>query len=151
MQVFKDIRYILLAVVTFVIVYFLFELFTYKDLIIGNYGFNYYIVQITTQIIISFLFAVFLTLSAYKFIQFSNYSVKEGSTSFIATFFGILAAGCPACSITLASYIGVASLLTLFPYGGLELKVIAIPMLLYANYSVSSNLMSCKMPKKHKI
>lgn len=148
LQVFKDKRYVIFFFVVFGVLYYLFELFTYKELILGNYGLVYYSVHVVSQIVISFLFSLFLTLSIYKYVAFSTYSAKEGSTSVIATFVGILAAGCPACSITLASYIGLAGLLSLFPYDGLELKVIAIPMLVYANYSVLKNLNSCKVSLK---
>lgn len=149
-EVFSNIRYLIFSLAVFGIVYYLFELFTYKDLIIGNYGLNYYLISVFSQFLISVLFSLFLTLSMYKYITFSTYSPKEGSTSFFATFVGILAAGCPACSITIASYIGLAGLLALLPYDGLELKIIAIPMLIYANYSVSKNLMSCNISLKSK-
>lgn len=147
-DVFKDKRYLIFSFVVFASIYYLFELFTYKELIIGNYGFTYYVVHVVSQFLIALLFSLFLTLSIYKYVAFSTYSAKEGSTSFIATFMGILAAGCPACSITLASYIGLAGLLSIFPYDGLELKLVAIPMLFYANYSVASNISSCKISLK---
>ena len=149
-DVFKDKRYLVFFIFVCGGIYYLFDLFTYKQLIIGNYGEIYYFSHLISQIIISLLFALFLTMSVYKFIAFSSYSAKDGSTSFFATFVGILAAGCPACSITFASYIGLAGLLSLFPYDGLELKIIAIPLLGYANYSLSKSLYTCKISKRQK-
>lgn len=149
-QVLKDKRYLLFFVFVFSVIYYFFEIFTYKELIIGNYGIKYYLIQVLSQALISLLFSLFLTLSVYKYVVFSTYSPKEGTTSFFATFIGILAAGCPACSITLASYIGLAGLIALLPYDGLEIKLLAIPMLVYANYSVSKNLTSCKLSKRVK-
>ncbi len=145
--VFSRNSYLLLAIFLFVILYTTFSFITNEELLLGNYGIIYYCIHRISEFLISALFAIFMPLSIYKYLTFSSFNLKENSTSTIGAFFGIIAAGCPACSITLASYIGLASLLTLFPYDGLELKVISVPLLIYANYSLLSTLHECKLKR----
>ena len=122
-----------------------FNLLTDDLLIKGNLGLSYYYINLISQFLISILFSSFLTFFIYKYFKFSTFDVKNSSTSFIGTFFGILVAGCPACSLTVASYIGLASLVSFLPFFGLELKLISIIMLIYANYSTINSLNTCQL------
>ena len=81
--------------------------------------------------------------------MFNLVSFKENLSSGSGTFLGLLVAGCPACSITLASYLGLGSLISFLPWYGLELKIIAIFLLIYANISLLKNLKVCEIKKKY--
>lgn len=145
LEVFSNWKYSLFAVFIFIVMESIFNYLTDYDLVFGNLGSNFYYSEIGLQIIISLLFALFVTISVYKYVMFSNFSMKSNASSGIGTFFGILVAGCPACSITLASYIGLAGVISLLPWYGLELKIIAIPLLLYAIYSLLISLKVCNI------
>ncbi len=147
-EVFSKPKYLATGLLTTLIIGTIFFYFTNPEVILGNYSTTFYYAQISLQIIISILFGIFLPISIYKYTKFSSYSHKENTTSAIATILGILVAGCPACSITLASYIGLAGIVSLLPYDGLELKILATPMLLFANYSILKDLNTCKLKKK---
>ena len=147
-EVLRDRRYLILFIVLFLLLELLFAYFTDNALIEGNFGTAYLYLELILQNIISVLFALFITLSAYKFFMFSNISIKGNTSGTVGGLLGVLVAGCPACSITIASYIGIAGILSLFPYGGVELKVISVPLLLYANYSLLRDLKVCKVKKK---
>jgi len=124
--------------------------FTNKDLIIWNLWYNFYIVEIVLSISISLLFALFMWASLYKMFFFSQIdwrNITKNVWWFIWWFLWILVSWCPACSITIASYIWLASLISLLPYYGLELKIISVIMLIYVNYSIIKNLEVCKMKK----
>ncbi len=135
-------------IVTSLLVGYIFSLFTNIDLIFGNFGVHYLWAQIVTQTLITLLFGLFVPISIYKIIVFNSFSIKENLSSGGGTFLGLLVAGCPACSITLASYLGLISIVSFLPWYGLELKLIAIPLLLYSNYSLLKNLKTCKIKKR---
>lgn len=147
-KVFSDWRYILLSFSIMLIFGSIFYIFSNMDMTIGNLGLTYFIIEVTTQVLITILFAIFVPVSIYKIILFSDYSVKESSTSVVGAMVGVAVAGCPACSITLASYIGLAGVFSVFPFYGLELKVITVPILFWTNWSVLKKLNTCSMGRK---
>ena len=135
---------IIFILVTLIVGYF-FAYFTDMDMISGNFGHSYMWFQIIAQTIISILFGLFVPISIHKIVVFNSFSLKENLSSGGGTFLGLLVAGCPACSITLASYLGLASIVSFLPWYGLELKILAVPLLLYANISILKNLKVCKV------
>ena len=132
-------------VITTLVIGSIFVYFTNFELIAGNFGHTYLWWQIIMQLLITILFGLFVPISLYKFLEFNSFSVKENVSSGSGAFLGLLVAGCPACSITLASYLGLSSLVTLLPWYGLELKILAVPLLIYANISLLKNLKICKI------
>lgn len=118
--------------------------FTNKHLVIWNLWLTFYRTEIILTVIITILFWLFLWATLYK-IQF--FSIKKSWVWFIWWILWVIVSGCPACSITLASYIGLAWIISILPYHWLELKVLAIFFLLYANYSTLKNLEVCKVKK----
>lgn len=149
-EVFTKWKYLILTLFTFVFIFFLFFYFSDYQTVQGNYGSLHAYLLIGSQAIISFLFSLFLSLSVYKFITFSAYSPTEQSTSTIGSFLGVLVTGCTSCSITLASYLGLASLISLLPFGGLELNFLSIILLLLGTFFTLKNLKVCKFKIKKK-
>jgi len=144
-KVFSDWKYSVFGVMIFLVFGLIFFMNSNYQLTIGNMGMWFFVIQTITQSLITILFALFIPISLYKFILFSDLSVMENTGSFLGGFFAVIVAGCPACSITLASYIGLAGILSIFPFYGLELKVLTVPILMWANYSILRNLSVCKM------
>lgn len=149
-EVFSNWKYSLLGLIALFVMGFPFYYFTNLELLQGNFGNLYMWTQIILQSIITILFAIFLPVSVYKYVKFSSFSLKENTTSGFGAFIGVLVAGCPACSITLASYLGLAGLISYLPWYGLELKIIAVPLLLYANTVLLKNMNKCKLKIKKK-
>ena len=89
------------------------------------------------------LIPLFFGLSGYKIWYFSHIgnSTTGGITGSILS---LLVTGCPACSITLASYIGLGGILSVFPYFGYEVRVIWLGVLIYAIYQVYNSLETCE-------
>lgn len=121
--------------------------FTHPTQIIWNLGYNFYLTQIVIDIIIATLFGIFLAATVYKIMYFRQFSFGQNTTGLVWWFFGVIVSGCPLCSITLASYLGIASLLSFFPYGWIELKFISLFLLIYAVYATVINLEVCKLKK----
>jgi len=80
---------------------------------------------------LALLFGIFLAITLYKYKRFDT--VKT-TTWFLWGFLGVLVSGCPSCSITFATYLGLSAILTVLPFSGLELKVIGIIILLFVIY-----------------
>jgi len=113
-----------------------------SQLIIGNLWYRFYLFEIILTSSIVILFGIFMGASFYKIHYFQASSSWAGA---IGGFLWILVAGCPACSITIASYIGLAGIISIFPFYGLELKVISVFLLIYANFSILRQLELCKI------
>ncbi len=118
--------------------------FAEKELIIWNLWYNFYMLEISLTVIISLLFGLFIAATLYKIEYFS---IKKSGIWVFGGFIGALVSGCPACSITLASYLWLAGFMSLFPYSWIELKVLSVCILLYANYSTIKNLEVCTLKK----
>jgi len=116
--------------------------FTESLQIIGNLGETFYYTEITLSIAISILFWLFLASSFHKFRYFG---AKNTWIWWIGAFLWVIVSWCPACSITLASYIWLASIISILPFYWLELKFLSVFMLIYANYSIIKNLEVCKV------
>jgi hypothetical protein len=143
--VFTNYKFLLLFLVLFSSLFFLFELLTDDALIKGNLGLIYFHINFMLQILISLLFASFFTFFMYKYIIFSTFDKKNSATSFVGTIFGVLVGGCAACSLTVASYLGLGSVIAFFPYHGIELKVFGFLMLIYANFMSIRDLQICRL------
>ena len=123
--------------------WFLWRYFTNLDLAVGNMWTWFAYTEIVTYIIFMLFFSVFISASVYKRRYFSNFNIKTSSAWSIWGIFGVLVAGCPACSITLASYLWLASLISLLPYKWLELKILWIILLGYACRNIIKDIDTC--------
>ncbi|MDP4038958.1 MAG: hypothetical protein Q8P57_00025 [Candidatus Pacearchaeota archaeon] len=170
-KIFKNKRYIVLSLSVAILFYllnavisdifsiksfysnykFLFALkLTYLDIL----GFHNRILthSFVSLIIISILFGILVSLLTYK--TSKNLSERKNKSGFIASagiFLGVLAPGCITCGVGLASLLGLGAFLTFLPYEGLELSLLSIILLLFANYKVSKTLLnnnSCKIKQK---
>ena len=96
-------------------------------------------------LIISVLIGMLFSLIFYKtYVVKINGNKKLGFFAGIGLFLSALAPGCAACGIGLASALGLsAAVLTIFPFEGLEISILAIGILIYAIYKVSNS--SCKV------
>ena len=149
-EVLRRPRYFLSFLILFFLIFSIFRYFTNEALIVANLGKTYYNIEMISLLFIALLSSSFIVLSTYKINYFKKFSKKDASVGGLGAFLGILVVGCPACSITLASYIGLAGIFTAMPFFGLEMKLISIPLLLYANYSVLNSLKTCKIESKKK-
>lgn len=126
----------------------LWRYFTNLDLAIGNMWAWFAYTEVAMYSIFVLLFSLFISASVYKRRYFGSFNIKTSGTWSIWGIFGVLVAGCPACSITLASYLGLASLISLLPYKGLELKILWIILLGYACRHIILTLDTCEI-KNH--
>ena len=96
-------------------------------------------------IIISMLLGLLFSLISYKTNTLKKANNKSlGFISSIGVILGVLAPGCAACGIGLASSLGISAVfLSLLPLKGLELSIFSIVLLMIAIFKISSD--SCKV------
>lgn len=150
-EVFSDWKYSFLGFISLIVIGSFFYYFTALDIMIGNLGVVYTSFNVALQIAIALLFGLTIPLIFYKF-NFARKMTrkgalgsKEGSAGLLGGFLGVLVAGCPACGITLASFIGLGSAVSVLPLYGLELKIVGLGMLIYSTYSLSDTLKTCSI------
>jgi len=113
----------------------------------GNLGATYMWMEIVLHLLLSILFGIFIMTHIYKY-RVSWVNIKNKTTWLFWMLLGIIVTGCPACSVTLAAYLGLAWLIASLPFHGIEVKVVGIILLAWAQYMAVKDLMVCKMKKK---
>jgi hypothetical protein len=96
--------------------------FTDLQFIQNTLGPGWVIYEVIVGIVLT---AIVMGLSAYK-LRYFKQSNSTPSTLFgsAGAFLSFCVAGCPSCSITLASYVGLSGVLSIFPYFGSELRLV---------------------------
>ena len=100
--------------------------------IIGNMGPEYGAFEFSLLVVVALLFGINITLLIDRISQSQRASKASVGTISVASILGILFSGCTACGLTLASYVGLGSFATLLPWGGNEIKLLSILLLLYS-------------------
>ena len=101
------------------------------------------------------LFPLLLTGIVYRSIIFGTREWGARSSGFLGLIgwvFSLFITWASCCGITLISVLGMTSVigfLEIFPYHGIELKILGILMLFYAVYDLYSHLEVCKTSRKH--
>jgi hypothetical protein len=113
------------------------------QLVLGNFGIVFAWAEIILYVLTTVLFAVFVMAQTYKIRYFGRGQKRKTTGWYLGWIIGIVTVGCPACSITIASFIGLSWLIALLPFEWLELKVLAIVLLLRANYMLYRDLTVC--------
>ena len=132
-----------IGVWTALFLWFLIEYFSDRALIAGNFGTTYATINLIFDIINIILIWLFVASFSYKRRLFGT-SIKNNQSGWFGSITSVLVSGCPACSITLASYLWLASFFALLPYNGLELKIVGTLVLIWSAYSNIKDLTSCK-------
>jgi len=113
------------------------------ELVLGNLWLAFAWTEVILYTSITLLFALFVMAQTYKIRYFCVAEKKKTVGGFIGWLIGMVTVGCPACSITIASFIGLSWLIALLPFDWLELKVIAVCLLVRSNYTILRDLTVC--------
>lgn len=105
-------------------------------------------IELVLFVVFLVLFWLFIAISVYKAQYFWTGNTKELGLWSIWSALWMLVMWCPACSITLASYIWLASIISLLPYKWLELKVLWVFTLVYVIYSSLKTLHTCSIEQR---
>lgn len=130
-------------------VWIIMEYYTDRALIVWNYGkayanFVWFIDVFNTILLWGFIASSIWKWTAFAKPQKTDHKGRRGWV------FSILVSGCPTCTITLASYLWLASIITLLPYNWLELKILWTLLLCRSLYKNIKTLTVCELPAKKK-
>ncbi|MDE1728103.1 MAG: hypothetical protein KGI02_03310 [Thaumarchaeota archaeon] len=102
----------------------------------------------TSIIVISILSGITISMIIYQLRVTGSFGGKKNFASFGGIFGGAFSSACSACSTTLASILGAAGGLAIFPLKGLEFSLPSIGILVASMYFISKGLMKsgkCKI------
>ncbi len=92
-------------------------------------------------VILSLMFGMLFSLISYKTKMIKSVSGKVGILVTLGIFLGILAPGCPACSVGILSVMGIgATALSFLPFGGLSILIISIGIMSFSVYKISKDI-----------
>ena len=101
--------------------------------------------HLALYLVFCFLFGVFVAATTFKIIYFSSYEKKHTAVGAFWWFLWILVAWCPACALSLASYMWLASVVALLPRHGLELKIVWVILVGYATWKALVTMEVCSL------
>ena len=108
--------------------------------------------SIISLILVSILFGILFSLITYKTKMIKSVSGKTGVFATTGIFLGILAPGCVSCGVGLLSLFGIsAAALTLLPFDGLELSILAILILGFSSFKITKDInkgIVCKIDER---
>lgn len=128
---------------TFVLSVLIWRYFIDLDLTIGNMGHTIAYTEVFLYMLFAVLFSLFVAVSVYKYRYFKKLQTKQMSAGSLGWLAWLLVAGCPACSITLASRLWLSTVIWFLPFDGMELKLIAILILGYTLFVLLRDLEVC--------
>jgi len=137
----KQRKYLAISIITFAAFLGIINYFNDIEQQVGNLGHFAYL-QLGTDVVIAALFAIFIGLFVFQYDTSRKLNEKKG---LVGGSLGVLFFGCAACNITLAGYLGLAGFLSVFPWYGYELKIVALGILLISIARLSKLTCSAKL------
>ncbi|NCN98730.1 hypothetical protein COU62_02390 [Candidatus Pacearchaeota archaeon CG10_big_fil_rev_8_21_14_0_10_35_219] len=94
----------------------------------------------------SLLIGILISLITFKIKNAKHKSKKTGVLSSVGIFIALLAPGCAACGIGLIAVLGIGGIfISLLPFKGLEISVLAIIIIGFAIFKISKDLTICEV------
>lgn len=145
LRVIKDYRGTIVAMIFVILFAWIQHILTNVAAIRGNYGeLNLIVRQILDVSVLVLLFSL-IKLFVYKYMHIGGGWSGMGLWGSILS---LIVTGCPACSIWLASYLGLSAFISWLPYDGIELKVLSVLLMWYAVYDMWKKLDICEIKRK---
>lgn len=138
------ITFILVSLVAFITFYYLTFYYTTPNALQSMEGSFYFYFTFISNFIISVLFGMNVSILLQKF-RMKAKVLKESSLSGSSVLAGAFASGCPVCGSLLLPLIGISSGLAAFPFRGLELKALALALMLISTYFVLKSNNKCDL------
>lgn len=113
--------------------------FTNFEIMLGNLGIAHTITYLLLNVLVALLFGIYLALLTSSLQLKKSFSLKKSGIGAIGTGSSVLVTGCVSCSVTLASYLGLASVLTALPFYGLEFNAAGALLLSYSVKKLSDD------------
>ena len=103
--------------------------------------------QLWSHRVLSILFWIFVAATVYKIRRTNQRSTTKTSSGLFWWLFSAIVIWCPACSISIASYLWLGTLLVNMPWFWVELKLLWLIVLARATWTTLRDLYVCKIQK----
>lgn len=145
--VFHDDIAVSIWALTFWIILYLWLEFNDFDNMIGNLWAVISYAQIISHVLLALFFWLFIAATIYKIRYMNQFHSSSTSSGIIGGLLSAVVIWCPACSIGLASYLGLSTFLVSLPRFGLEIKLLGLIIVIWVSYYTLKNLFVCKVKK----
>ncbi len=157
-RVYSNTKYFYFTIISSIIFFLIFYKLTLVNvansdlkIFIMMQGANYSFFTFLSFWIIAILFSVYISIAIYRFNLIKSSGKKKG---FLANFFGftgfsagVFGAGCPTCGSIVFALFGAPLALMYFPFGGAELRVLSMIILLISIYILSRSSIKCDVKR----
>ncbi|MCF6344052.1 MAG: hypothetical protein L3J15_05155 [Devosiaceae bacterium] len=151
-KTFSDFIYIIIAIslaLNFLVLDYV--IFTQSTTFIIFFSQNaplYIWLSISLSIMIAILFGIAMSMLIFVLKQKMHGAGSAAGGGFFGAGFGAIASGCPVCGAWLLPLFGIAGSLAAFPFQGLEIKALAILLLLYSIHSSAKSVLGLCSTKR---
>lgn len=111
---------------------------------IGVFGFS---LTILVSLLTAFLFTLLLFRAT---VTKSGMNKKLSFWGYLGLFFGFFVSGCPTCGLGLLAIFGLGASVLALPFGGKEISVIAIIVLVWIINAISNKILFCEVAEVKK-
>ncbi len=139
---------LLVSIAVFIALYYLTFYFTTPKALRSMEGSFYLYFTFISNIIISILFGLNTVILVQRF-RMKTKIAKESTLSGSGAIAGAFASGCPVCGSLLLPLIGISGGLTILPFRGLELKALAMSLMLVSTYFILKGNNKCDSCETH--
>ena len=136
------ILFAIISAATFMAFYYLTFYFTTLSALRRMEGSFYLYFTFASNFIISILFGLNVSILVQR-IRMKAKIAKESSLSGSGVLVGAFASGCPVCGSLLLPLVGVSGGLAVLPFRGLELKALAVSLMIISTYFVLKSNNKC--------
>ena len=140
----------IISAATFISLYYLTFYYTTPKALRSTEGPFYLYFTFISNIIISILFGLNASILVQR-IRMKAKIAKESSLSGSGVLAGAFASGCPVCGSLLLPLIGVSGGLAAFPFRGLELKALAVSLMIVSTYFLLKSNNKCDLCEDVKV
>ncbi|MBI3026990.1 hypothetical protein HYY70_02660 [Candidatus Woesearchaeota archaeon] len=133
---------LLVSIAVFIALYYLTFYFTTPRALRSMEGSFYLYFTFVSNIIITILFGLNVSILVHR-LRMKTKIAKESSLSGSGVLAGAFASGCPVCGSLLLPLIGISGGLAAFPFRGLELKALAMSLMILSTYFVLKGNNKC--------
>lgn len=103
-------------------------------------------VSLVSTLILSVLTGILLSVLLFR-ADMARMGIKKklSPLDYLGVFFGIMVPGCPECGLGLIAIFGFGASVASLPFGGAEISIIAIAIILFSLWHVTPRLLTCKI------
>lgn len=95
----------------------------------------------------TFLASLAVTLHFYRVEMYKESKLGRSGIGFVGAFLGFFTSACTVCYPVILTLLGIPAALSILPFGGIEVQIISIVMLLVSIYFVSRSIENCEKCK----